>query len=375
MVVALGLFGTACGTSPRSRATPAGTAQAASAPRSAAPSAEATAPQQSSSSCADIQAPRFNAPAPSNRNIAIVQFKGSETYIVRDFTDILHPVSLATFNANYSPQFVGGAEVSFGDDRGLERMVVATSARSLVSRCATLFAWSPDGTALAYLSKNAELHLVSAGHNRIVESMPVWLGGVGCESQTCADEWEFRLLYSPDSAFISLVEVPPGVLRIWTPDGKVLVQSNFRSPSPDGPQTMSVWSGGSFYYRDGSGVERWHSGTKTLLFPGVSWIRPHASPAGGLIVFEARDAAGVAHVNLLDTASGKARELTKERSEPAFLSSHLIWYQEERPCTPSDNCFAGPTIPTGKTFIYDLADGTETESKIARVFDVWPRPA
>jgi hypothetical protein len=33
----------------------------------------------------------------------------------------------------------------------------------------------------------------------------------------------------------------------------------------------------------------------------------------------------------------------------------------------------GPgTLPTGKTYIYDLQTGTETESRITAVYDVWP---
>lgn len=138
---------------------------------------------------------------------------------------------------------------------------------------------------------------------------------------------------------------------------------------------MSVWSGSTFYFRDTKGVEMWRSGAESLLLPEVRWIRPRASPAGGQIVYETRDAAGTAHVHLLDTASGKVRDLANARSEPAFLNSHLIWYREERLCTPSDKCVVGPTTTTGRTFIYDLADGTETESKIASVSDSWPHPA
>jgi hypothetical protein len=314
--------------------------------------------------------------APSNANLEIVQFKGSDAYLVRDITDILHPVTLATFTArNVGPQFVSAGEVSFVDAAGLELMRVPGSSKTLVNRCPSVFAWSPDGTTLAFVSEKEELHLVAGGQNRVVATMPTSPGGVGCESQGCVDDWEFRLRYSPNGAFISLVQWPPGEFRIWTSGGAVVAGSDYTSTSPDLPRTMSVWSGNTFYFRDRKGVEMWRSGTESLLLAGVNWIRPHASPAGGQIVYETRDAAGTALVHLLDTASGKVRDLATARSEPAFLNSHLIWYQEERPCAPSDKCFAGPTIPTGRTFIYDLSDGTETESKIASVSDSWPHPA
>jgi hypothetical protein len=79
----------------------------------------------------------------------------------------------------------------------------------------------------------------------------------------------------------------------------------------------------------------------------------------------------------LDTTSGKARELKSSRSEPAFLNAHLIWYREERPCRSGDGwpCGVESTVASGKTFIYDLQDNTETESVIDYVFDVWPHAA
>jgi hypothetical protein len=44
-------------------------------------------------------------------------------------------------------------------------------------------------------------------------------------------------------------------------------------------------------------------------------------------------------------------------------------------CTSSDQCPVAPTILTGTTYIYDLQDSTETESRITAVYDIWPHPA
>jgi hypothetical protein len=70
------------------------------------------------------------------------------------------------------------------------------------------------------------------------------------------------------------------------------------------------------------------------------------------------------------------RELKKGRSEPAFLTSRYIWYKGERACVAADYCPTGWAVAeSGKTYIYDLQTGTETESVITHVFDVWPHPA
>jgi hypothetical protein len=139
---------------------------------------------------------------------------------------------------------------------------------------------------------------------------------------------------------------------------------------------MAVWSGNTLYWRDGKGVEMWRDGAESLVLPDVAWIAPSASSRGGQIVYVARDS-GVPAVYILDTASGKARVLKKSRSGATFLNSHLIWYRDERGCVSGDGypCGDRPTIPSGKTYIYDLDDKTETESIIAAVADVWPHAA
>jgi hypothetical protein len=329
-------------------------------------------------SCSAAQpAPVFPPSGPSTRKLALVSLSGSTDFVVRDITDINHPFTVSSLGSlvNYASKFVNDSEVSSTADGtlGLVRMPLSGSPLTVASACGSQpFAWSPDGTAAAYIRATADpkvqdLRIMSAGKDRVVDSMPALYFGVGCEDRGCADRWDIRILYSPDGAYISYVQLlPVSVFRIWTSSGK-------RLKSIDGSSaTMSVWSGNTLYWRDDKGVEMWRDGTQSLLLPGVSWIRPKASQAGGQIVFETRDAAtGTAHVFLLDTATGKARELAQSRSEPAFLTSRYVWYSGERLCKPSDNCVVGPTITT-VPYIYDLQTGTEYRSIISTVWDVWP---
>jgi hypothetical protein len=335
--------------------------------------------------CPAVQpAPQFQPSAPSSRNLALVWLKGSGAFVVRDITDINHPFAVSTLNGIGVPRFASPSDVSFATDTELVRMPFSAYPRTTVaSLClgSAGFAWSPDGTTAAYVTDDQSrtgsmLHVVSGGQDRVVSSMPAFAWGVGCAGQ-CADTADERLLYSPDGAYISLVQTWGGpMFRVWTSDGRVLTAVD--SGAPDSSLTMSAWSGSALYYRDGKGVEAWRNGTTSLILPGVKWIRPKASAAGGKIVYEARDSANVPNVYLLDTTTGTVKQIAASRSEPAFLTSRFIWYKGERPCTSTDtypcNSWA-TTIESGTTYIYDLQTGTEIESIITKVWDVWPHPA
>jgi hypothetical protein len=335
-------------------------------------------------SCSAVRpAPQFRTSAPSNRNLEIVWLKASQKFVVRDITDILRPTTVNTFE-NLGPlQFVSASELStVGGD--LVRMPLSGSPRTTVaSPCNGMFgiAWSPDGTGAAYVTdlsnySASELHLISGGQNRVASSMPR-VPITGCVAP-CADIVDLRLLYSPNGAYVSFASYwGPPLIRIWTSDGKLVGSIDADNSGVGSGPTMSVWSGNSLLFRDNQGIHVWRDGAQSLLLPGVAWIRPKASPAGGQVVYAAKDQTGKPNVFILDTSSGSVRMVAKVRSEPAFLNSHLIWYKEERPCASGDvyPCGAVATVETGKTYIYDLQDNTETESVIAAVWDVWPHGA
>jgi hypothetical protein len=336
--------------------------------------------------CSTVQpAPQFPASAPSTRNLVIVWLERPQDqtprFVVRDVTDFFHPTTVSALENLGRPQFVSATEMS----SELVRMPLSGSPRTTVAlQCRGMFglAWSPDGRSAAYVtdlsdSSVSELHLVADGKNRAVSSMPA-IPITGCVG-SCADFVDMRLLFSPNGAFISFASVWAGsIIRIWSSDGK-LVKTIDGDPADarSGP-TMSVWSGNSFFFRDKQGIQVWRDGAQSLFLPGVMWIRPKASPAGGRVVYVAKDQSGTPNVFLVDAASAQTRIIAISRSEPAFLNSHLIWYKEERPCVSGDKypCGSGlATIETGKTYIYDLQDNSEKESTITAVFDVWPHPA
>ena len=320
-------------------------------------------------------------PPPSNRCLALVTLRGSDSIVVRDITDIAHPTTLSNAGPVSMSMFVSATELSYSDDTGIVRAPLAGAPKTRLTTSHGLalysYAWSPDGRTLAYLTQSGSgiaLHELRGGSDRVLEGAMPAIPAIGCESQFCpiADTLDIRVSYSPDGGSISLVAsvLKVNVFRLWSSDGKVLSSSDSQARS------MSTWSGNSLYFRDAGGVEMWRDGTTSPFLPGVVWIRPKASPIGGQIVYETRDAHHLAHTFVVDTATRKIRELPKGRFDPWFLTSRYVWYQGQRSCVAADHCPTGwSAISSGKTYIYDLVAGTETESIITGVYDVWPHPA
>jgi hypothetical protein len=311
--------------------------------------------------------------------LALVTLRGSNSYVVRDLTDINHPKTVSNVGDVPGLQFISATEIAVSSG-GLFRIPLSTNNKVLVSSQATGgFAWSPDGSAVVYIVQanpdTATVHLLKDGHDQVLGSIPGG-GGGGCESIAgcaIANSLDFRILYSPDGTTISVVTLgfSGSVFRLWSSDGKLLKSSDAAGP------TMSAWSGSSLYFRDASGVEVWRNGAIQPFLSRVIWIGPKGSPGGGQIVYAARDGSGWAHTYVVDTTTGKVRELKKARAHPVFLTSRFIWYQGERACVAADACGATPPWHplSGKNYIYDLQTGTETESIITGVSDVWPHPA
>jgi hypothetical protein len=312
-----------------------------------------------------------------HRCLAVVALRGINPWVIRDITNISDAKTVSTLMTS-PPQFVSGTEIAYADETGLFRMPLTGFPKTLISNSGqgiSAFAWSPNGGSVAFLVQSASgmaLHLQSGGQGRAIEGSIPTLPVVGCESPFCGDMWDFRLSYSPDGKFISLVESIAGVnaFRLWSSDGRLLISSDTEA------RPMSTWSDHTFYFPGATGVDMLRDGISSPFLPGVTWIRPLASPAGGQIVYATKDAQGWSHTFVVDTTTRKVLELKKARSAPAFLASRYIWYMGERTCVAADHCPLGwSVVASGKTYIYDLTTGTETASVITQLFDIWPHAA
>jgi hypothetical protein len=139
---------------------------------------------------------------------------------------------------------------------------------------------------------------------------------------------------------------------------------------------MGVWSGTDLFFRDKQGVERWTKGVINPFLPGVAWLYPMASSNGAQIVYAVQDSSGLAHVYVVETSTARVRQLSSQpRTRPIFLTPRYVWYGGVRLCTPNEPGMCLRTTFTGTTYIYDLQTGTEWESLITDLADVWPHGA
>jgi WD40 repeat protein len=352
------------------------------------PTGAATSPGASPTASSSVQPSASPSAAPAvvcsaaNRCLALVTLRGSNDIVVRDVTDISQARTVGNLGQISIPQFVSASEVSYADGSDLVRQVFTGSTKSRVATNTDLvnyaIAWSPDGNSVVYKTQasgsTGAMHKITGGQDSTIATGLPPTPAVGCETQFCSllDSWDFRLAFSPDGTMVALVEsvLQVNVFRVWSSDGKVLDKSDSKGRS------MSAWSGNTLYFHDATGVAAWHSGMVSPFMPGVSWIRPRASPAGGRIVYETVDAQGWAHVSVVDTTTRQVREIKQARNEPTFLTDRYLWYRGERACVASDGCPSGwAVVNSGKTYIYDLQTGIESESIISNVYDVWPHAA
>ena len=300
---------------------------------------------------------------PSNPCLAVVTRRGSDNELVSNVTDIALPQTLGALAPYLRPRLVSASEIAYIEacDVFTAPLVGFNRTRALAATsgtCVVAFAWSPDAQSLAYLAvtdhQTTEVHILREGKDALVATVAHRPALSLCSTQECADSSDFQFVWSPDGGVLMWNQSITSTFRIWTAGG-VDVTPSLEDPS------MAVWSGSSLYFQDSKGIEVFRSGAVSSFLPGVKWIKPSASPTGGEIVYESGDASGPAHVYVVETANASVNELGAGKSKAAFLTSRFVWYKGER--------------PAGKTYIYDLQDGIQTESVITSVTDVWPHAA
>ncbi len=334
---------------------------------------------------AAIHATCAGQPAPQE---ALLKLQGATTPVLADVASAKSPRTLCGISGgSFQPQLVTQRMISWYATQG-SPTTTGTSVIAVldlfngVSTVAAtwsgggamdgLHAWSPDRGFLAYVvsdSSGVTLHLLSGGGDRVVATLgPV--PGRGSDP----NQDDSYLAFSPDGAYFALVQT-------FTTAGDQLqvrrtIDGSLAFSLSKG--TMATWgsTGSRLYYRmpNSSTVQVWDSARGvSQAISQVAWIRPRADAGEDNIAFTVRDIAGTPHVWLYGHGGGAGGQLPNVRSSPVWVNTTEFFYVEEAVC--STNCGIGPAWqPNGKTFTFDVAQQTETASRISQVYSAWPRP-
>jgi hypothetical protein len=140
--------------------------------------------------------------------------------------------------------------------------------------------------------------------------------------------------------------------------------------------TMAVWASvpSRLFFRDMSGgLHRWDPNSGSSSITSLNWIRPRSSPDGRWIAYTFRTSSGLGGIGFYSVQANAQQNTTPPgRSGVVFLTNDLVWYAGEKPCP--QNCAPGSsTMPSGVTYIYSIAGASEITSRLASVYDAWPR--
>ena len=329
---------------------------------------------------------------PAGHQLALVTLRSAQGIVVRDVTDLQNPVTRCGLNGGAYFRFVSETRISYivmsssdlGASGALYLVDLNTSTTSLVRAWSTggyaswVYAWSPDGQKLSYLSSDAagvKWHLLSAAGDKVLAS----LGTVPGRSVNL-DNDDAMVGFSADGQYVAVEETFTTQQNATggTPPIQIVRLSDAKTIYTRADGTMATWGATSarFYFRTTAGVSVWDpTGKVQPVNPGLQWIRPWPSSDGSHITFSTLNPQGNHVVGVIDTNGGPVALATSEpRANPGFLTSSLVWYAGEVLCTTTTPCGLGGPGLTGKTYLYDIA-GVESGSVDSGFYDSWPHVA
>lgn len=313
------------------------------------------------------------ASVPAGDNLVIGTVVGDPVVVVRDIQDPANAHNLCTLDAAAaSPRFVTATSIAYvtGDNQIIRADLTNGTTTVLATYQSGFgsgqYAMSPDGgRSVTYLDGN-DWRLAGPSGNRVLTTLPAVPGRGG------NPEDDSYLSFSPDGNYIALFqtwhvggsgETAPDQIRRASDGGLVYSTSGM---------TMAVWSSipSRLFFRDSSGaVRRWDSTSGVSSMTSLHWIGPQSSPDGRWIAYTIRTTNEVGAVGFYSVQGNSVSGPTlPSRSQVRFLNSDLIWYIGVKACA----CLGGP-LPSGVTYIYSIAGGSEVTARLSSVLDAWPR--
>jgi dipeptidyl aminopeptidase/acylaminoacyl peptidase len=326
----------------------------------------------------------------AGETLALVSLAGVGGVVVRDITDINHPATRCTFAGGSYFKFYNATHVSYivaasgnlGAAGALYLASLATGTTSLVRAWSYggyeswVYAWSPDGRELTYISSDtggAQWHILSAAGDRMLLNL-----GQIVPRDVNTDNDDAWVGFSADGKYVAVEQTfTQGKGATSTaPPIQINSVSDGRDAYSGTDGTMAAWGGvgAHLYFRTNAGVQMWSpSGSVATVAAGVSWIHPWPSADGSRIAFSVLNAQTNHVAEVLDLTSGATHQLSPTpRVGAAFLDASLVWYSGETICTTATPCGLGGPPLTGTTYIYDLGSDVENGSIETAFYDSWP---
>jgi hypothetical protein len=342
---------------------------------------------------------------PAGASLALVTLRGSTDVVVRDITNLSKPVSRCAFKyceqwctsrGPDSIRFVTGTVISYivrsDDNHGAMYLVDLSKRKTILTRSwgpdtgyfDWVFAWSPDGSALTYFS-TTQWRLRSASGDVALSPLGKDLGynfNFNSDSRMVGFSGDGKYVALDMSIDLGTKKTPAGYTIQKGALFKIVRLSDKKVVYSRADGTMATWagSGANLFFRIGAGLQEWDPvGGSRLIVAGLGWTNPVASSDGRRIVYETEDANGnhfASQVRLTDQPQRSIALSSQPRMDVAFLTSTLVWFNEESRCSALcpgyGETSAGPP-QTGRTFVLDLPTGTSSQSVVTSVGDAWPR--
>ena len=254
------------------------------------------------------------------------------------------------------------------------------------------FAWSPDGSSVAYLlyvdapglgSGNANQLWIKRGTaapRALTPLIPLYGRGGSISDETI-------IRFSPDGKYLLMVDTfvtsgPPGSPELAPFQVRSVQDGSLVWAAPSALQptgkfqfvTMAVWlhQTDRIYYRDSVGVQTWDApSTDRTIYPGLGWYSPSISPDDRLVAYTV-DLEAQPHVEVRELATKTFRVIPGVRGSPFFLANNLLLVAEYAP-SPQPGLGVQAYSQTGRAFVFDLRTSTETPVPMLNPIDYWPR--
>jgi hypothetical protein len=346
-------------------------------------------------------------PSASSEPLVMAMTPDRQKFQVHSFRDPIHPAALCTMSGA-SFRFISSTEVGYAITTSLWNQTAG--ARSAIARMSWTdlkpavvveaqgdvmdFAWSPDGSSLAYLLYTSASGIGTGAGNQLwlktgdappralTPLIPLFGRGGSISDQILvrfSRDGKYILMVdtfvggpvpaSPEYAHFQVLAMPAGN-TVWVPPTALMAGDKIGYSFV----TMAAWSrtADRLYYRDQAGVHTWDPPrTVGTMSAGLTWFSPSVSPDGRFLAY-AVNMTDQPHVEVRDLVTNDVRVIRGARGAPFFVTNSQLFVAEYAPSTQQ-----GPGVQaysqTGRAFVIDLRTIVETTVPMINPIDYWPR--